>query len=438
LIACLKRLSSSRSVALPFIDEERLDALVSSTSAVAAQLRTLVGRSVAASDNPHERARYREAALAAERLSQVHYFLNEQNHAFGASLRCAQLAERLGPSPELARAYATLSVAMNFVPIPGLSGRYGDRAERVAEIAGDPSATGFVKFLSGLNACGAGRWRDARTSLEVALELALETGDVRSAQEIRTLLFDALMWSGLCEEALEHADRIRESGEKTKNKQALAWVTGNLAMLNMLQGHAREAVRTFEAASAMTAETGDNTAKLVESSRAIAHLMVGDWDEARRIADEIRALSGPPPAAWHCCQGYMAAAEVYLALWERAVVGEQPLEDYERLATDAVRVLERGAKMFPWAQSAALRLRGFHHWLSGRRRRALRSFRRAVTVGRDMTMPFDEAKAHFEIARHTGDPHHRDEHARRARLIYEQVGAAPWVELCLQLPRCWA
>ncbi len=436
--ASLEALHPAPTGALPFLDEERARALLGSVAAVVAQLKTLAGWQHPVSERPETRRRWREGALAAERLSQVHYFLNEQSLAFGAALRCAELAEGLGPSPELARAYATLSVAMNYVPIPGLMERYGGKAHAIAERVDDPQAREFVAFLLGLNACGAGAWPEAHEHLARAYELALAVGDFRAAQEIGTLRVDALAFHGRCLEALREYEALFELAERNKNKQGVVWAKGTVALTYTLLGRAEDALALYDEIAPITRVTGDTTSQLSESFKALAYMAAGNWSEARRVADEVRALADKPPAAWHCCQGYMGASEVYLAAWERALVGDTSPGELPRLARGMVKTLERAARTFPYARAAAYRLRGLEQWLSGRRRRAERSWQRAIATAHERETPYDEARSHWEIARHQAhDARAREEHGRRARRLFEAIGAERWAELSLQLPRCW-
>ena len=56
-----------------------------------------------------ERATLGAAAIALEGLAEIYYYDGDGMKCLYASLRMLNLAERLGPSPELARAYAAVS-----------------------------------------------------------------------------------------------------------------------------------------------------------------------------------------------------------------------------------------------------------------------------------------------------------------------------------------
>src|SRR5690606_19357696 len=105
---------------------------------------------VAGAVPPGERERFREAALAAERLSQVYYFRSEENLSFATALESLQLAERLGPSSELARAQAILATALTYLPMPRLTEIYARRAATIAAEVGDRHAVAWVAFMRGL------------------------------------------------------------------------------------------------------------------------------------------------------------------------------------------------------------------------------------------------------------------------------------------------
>ncbi|NJN99448.1 MAG: guanylate cyclase, partial [Anaerolineales bacterium] len=62
-----------------------------------------------------------EAARAYEGLTAVYYFANETIPSLYAALRSLILAEAAGPSPELARGYASVGVILSFVPLHSLA-----------------------------------------------------------------------------------------------------------------------------------------------------------------------------------------------------------------------------------------------------------------------------------------------------------------------------
>src|SRR5262249_30649803 len=72
---------------------------------------------------PTARSGALEAARAYERLAILNYYASARVPGVAAVLHQVNLAQRLGPSPELARAYGTASVAAGVVQLRSLAGR---------------------------------------------------------------------------------------------------------------------------------------------------------------------------------------------------------------------------------------------------------------------------------------------------------------------------
>ena len=373
-----------------------------------------------------QRAMCREASLAAERLAQVHFFQNAQKRAFGAALECAQYAEQLGPSPELARAYATLSIAVGFVPLPSLAERYGRKAQASAEHVGDDHAIAFVAFLRGLNAVNVGRHTDARGYLRCALRLAEGNRDVRAAQESLAVLGQAYNMAGDWQPALDCYDELEKSAQRTNNVQAHMWATSGRAGTLTWMGDWRQAVELFEEIRPLAKKSGDATERISDGLVAYAYLIAGRWADAVEVADEVMSLSDGVPTAWHCMLGIGAACEVYLAAWERDGLLER--RDMAECARAACALLNSSSRVFKFGRPAALRMLGCYEQLSGHPARAKRFWRRSLHLAGAFAMPLERARAHYELGRHLDCGHsQRHHHLRSARALFAELGAKHWL-----------
>ena len=119
--------------------------------------------------------------------------------------------------------------------------------------------------------------------------------------------------------------------------------------------------------------------------------------------------------------GYVGPAEVYLEAWER----DQPFRDEPRRAAEAIARMKRFAGVFPVGRPRWAILEGRRSWLAGRKGRALRMWRRALTSATQLDMPFEQGLAHYEIGRHTdpSDPE-RTAHLEAAREILARIHAS--------------
>ncbi len=414
------------------IDDRRIRSLLSSVGVVGAQLKGMLGFDAPRSQSPAERARLREAALAAERLSQVHYFHNEQTEAFSSALECVQYAEGIGPSPELARAYAVVGIAVGFVPLPPLVERYTKRAIEIAEEVDDPHAIGFTRFLRGLSELNAGRHLSARGHLESGIEVAARIGDTRAQQEMIAVVSHVYNVGGDHERALANMDRLAAAGRRTKNMQSLMWARSGMAMTFIYLGRAEEALPLFDEAVSLTDVVGDRAQRIVNGAVAEAHMMLGHWEQALALADATLQLSeGVRPTAYHSYMGQTAACEVLLGAWERAEAGDaaRALGELRDKSRRACSVLDAHARVFQLAAPQARIYRGLAHWLDGQPRRARRAWRESLDLSIELSMPAQQARAHYELGRHlpVGD-RERASHLTRARALWEGCSTRYWLD----------
>jgi serine/threonine protein kinase/tetratricopeptide (TPR) repeat protein len=446
LLAALAGLSADRAglAGLAARGPRWLSSALSSASALGGQLaglalsrlslgRLSLGRSqrVEASEQP----RYREAALAAERLSQTYFFLNEPNLAFGAALQCADYAERLGSSPELARGYAVLSVGFGYVPMQGLVELYGRRAEKVASGSGDPHAEGFVAFLRGLATLSDGRHVEARQYLTKALDVARSNRDVRSSEEILAVLADAVRIFGDRVEAMRLHDEMLSAARRTHNLQGIAWGNIGRGLTLLAVGNAHEAIAVIDEARPIVEQIGDTTQLIGLGAVAFAHAMVGDWNEARSVAHHTLRLSrATRPAGYHLYAGYQGMCDVFLGSWERELSrGRAPAADV-RAAEESCAIFDSYARIFRIGRPQALYYRGLFEWLSGRKRKARRKWNQALELAIELDMPVESARSHYEIGRRLpmGDDA-RSKHLTRAGELFECTSSAYWVERVREL-----
>src|SRR5207244_2532836 len=106
-----------------------------------------------------------------------------------AWLRTLNLAERAGSAPELARAYANVSLAAGLVPIHALAQSYSQLALAAAEQSGQLPVKNWVGLLAGVYQAGIGQWASARARIQNVIEGSFRLGDWRRWQESQGILF---------------------------------------------------------------------------------------------------------------------------------------------------------------------------------------------------------------------------------------------------------
>jgi len=117
-----------------------------------------------------------EASRAYMRLTEVFWFANDVPALVHASIQALNLAERAGPSPELARAYSIMCLAAGSVPIHPLARAYARRAEQTARRTGQLWPLGYVRFITCVYTIGTARWAELHEALEEAKGLLERAG----------------------------------------------------------------------------------------------------------------------------------------------------------------------------------------------------------------------------------------------------------------------
>ena len=410
---------------------DRLGSGLSTLGALGKQLGRLAGLSRAVRGDSSERGRLREAALAAERLSQTYFFLNQQNRAFGAALKAAHFAEALGPSAELARGYGVLSIGFGFAMLPSLVERYGQQAQDIAKQVADPHAIAFVAFLRGLSALGAGEHSKARAFLRHALDTARTSGDVRANQEILAVLGHAHVVAGDAHTGLSLFEQLGQSVDRSPNAQGQLWVLSGRGSTLIKLGRADEGIQLLVQARELNANTDDRTQQIAHGAVAMAYQIKEQCQQARSAAEQTLQLSErAAPTGYHLCLGLFPMCEVLLASWERALSDDKAqAKELAQLCARACSVTERYARIFALGRARAQLYRGCAHWLDGRSSRAQSLWRKSLETATGLDIPFDRGRAHFELGRHLApsDPA-RKAHLARAAALFRQTGAEHWLK----------
>ena len=126
-----------------------------------------------------EKARLRESVLGYEALAETYFFSGDTLRTLHAAMTTLNLSERLGPSAELARGYATMAGITGFFRLRKASNHYSDRALAILANLDDPAAETWVFTLLGLTRFGEGQWEESRKFLANVVAAATRNGDRR-------------------------------------------------------------------------------------------------------------------------------------------------------------------------------------------------------------------------------------------------------------------
>lgn len=367
-----------------------------------------------------------EAARAYAMLAQLAYYDGQLAASTHAALRSLNLAEQASPSPELAWSYAATQLAAS--ALPAVATIYRRRAQALAHQLGHLPTHGWVAEAQGLFDLGHGRWRRAEAGFELALAVGERLGDQRRRAE--AIAARCLVYShrGEFRRALAGCEELQTLGLRSDDGQVHTWgLVGAAENLLALGESAAAEALLGEAEALLTANfDGARAEELwVYALMARATLRRGAPHTARALANAALGLIGAlPPATIYALGGYDAIAEVFLGLLETHPPAEARSGKMLRCAArQACDSLGRFALVFPVARPAARTWGGLQSWLVGRHGSARRQWARAIADARRLGMPYDEARARYQLGRHSVGAERREQLARAAA-IFARLGCA--------------
>ena len=344
-----------------------------------------------------------------------------------ATLGMINHCQPAGPEVELAHGYMTLVFLADLLPTHRVADAWARRALAIAERAGSPRDVAWVLSRIATYHMGRCRWDEADAGLARALSTADDVGDLRLWAECHSQVGSVALYSGRFEHGLQRYREVQGLSRRSGDRQIECWALLGQADIHFRLGCFAEALALYEEAiGKLDANSMQSESIWAFGMSALTRLRTGDEAGAYDTADRALAcVVRSTPVAYWTQQGTAATAEVFLTLLE--AVPRTASDAWSQLATrarTARRSLRQYARRFPLGVVQAALWDGLGAWLDGRRRRAMRLWRRGAEAAERLRIPYEGGRAHLEIARHLerGDPS-RIYHLHRALEIFTKVGA---------------
>lgn len=387
--------------------------------AIQATHRVLPAGAVRRQGQPREEAL--ETSRIYIRLTEVFWFANDTPALGHAGLRALNSAERAGPSPELARAYAMLCLAAGSIPIHPLARTYSRRALEIARIADPLGSLAYVRFTTSVYRIGTARWDEAKEALDEAEATFQRLGDLRLLGDTRTAQGMLGIYRGHFEAAGALFTKLYDHAVRYESLQHQVWASLGKAASELGCGRPAEAAHVLERALGLLVEHPDPA----EQIQAYGLLAAARWRQGEDAAALAAASSAANlmtqskrPTAFYLFEGYTGVAEVHLDRW--AAGDRSPAT--KQAARQACAALHTFARIFPIGKPRDLLLHGRLLHLSGRTRRARAAWRASLSTAQRLDMPLDAALAHTQLGLSaTGTPQGQW-HLEQARTLQHQLG----------------
>ncbi len=361
------------------------------------------------------------------RLFTSYYLGNEAAMVVYNSFQTANIAERLGPSPELARSYANIVLIAALIPLHRVARAYARRGLTMANELGDESVLAWVLEASALYNIGVGEWALVEDAIQRGMDICERQGNHRLWGEFGTLRAILFYFRGEFLAGQQSFAAVYNAAVHRNNSLQQAWGMNGQSEAYTRLGQPGTAIPLLHAAIELYKQNADLVSHIVCYGRlGQAYLALKDYPLAREAADKGAGLfPATSPTSFTAMDGYANIAEAYLTYWE--MVGLDPA--LKASTERALQALRRYARVFPVGRPHAHLLQGLYEQLDGRPKPASQHWQRGLAEAKRLGMPYEIALAYYHLGRHfSADDPQRPAHLEQAAQMFETLGTIPMLE----------
>ena len=357
-------------------------------------------------------------------LAYTYYFLDIAK-TLDVHLRQLNLAERIGPSRELAQTYSDHGVVCSVIPLHRRSQSYQDAGLSMRVAIGDQWGVAQSHGFLGVCCYGRAEWDRALDHLRESIRILQRMGD---QWEVQVAYFHASLvhrLKGDLTASLESAEALLEitTDNKDRNFQTVAEICRAQALCEM-----GDLDRALEAAErAISLQPDALTRSMALRAKAQVFLKYGLPAQALAASQESAEITRKNHIRnEYVVENRVALAETLTVDAERllALDPAEKRRELRRLKKTVTRAV-RASRLFPNSLGYALRVRGTYHWISGKPRKALVDFAASRMVLERQGARFQLGRTSLEAGRWLARV--RDPGAKafleEAVRIFQEVGA---------------
>ena len=344
--------------------------------------------------NELEKSRLIAASQACSRLVEVVYHGGEPLKATYLAFHALNLAERAGPSPELAEAYGPAGSFYSFIQYHRPARQYFARALRLARQLESASALAYCLVVVSTYESGLGHWTQARILLRRLDRLSRQRQIGRrslDATQIMSLLDCLQHQAAGC---LLRGKLVLDQAQRLDDRRFEGYGHFARAYGHFLDGDLVKCDQSLATVQRLLADgsSGIQDTHLAHNCyglKTLSDLRQGKLTQARRAATEAeRFQGGAYQVSYYTLPGYVGPVELHLTLWQEGHGDQAELKRRTRAALWALRLY---ALTFPIGRPALHLYRGWYHQLCGNQGRAERCWQRGLYWAEKLAMPYEAA-----------------------------------------------
>jgi class 3 adenylate cyclase/tetratricopeptide (TPR) repeat protein len=375
-----------------------------------------------AGTNGRSREQARLAASLYHRYIEVQWNLQAPLWSLEAVVRCLNVTELAGPSPEMGISFANAGFWAGQLGLRQLAEKYYERGRIMVEGSGLAGVEGYYYLSRATYALSVGAWDEAAESVERGLAANRRAGDKSRVEAGLMSGANADLQRGRYEDALVWLHRAEQTLWPYGSPTQRIWCLSGLLFAHCrLQRPTEALVQRID--DVLEDVVGTVEFVLGHCWRARAIQLSGTREEAMTaLAVALESVQRVPTTPFYAGNGMYAVLEAYFDLWADAS------SDAERAALLAGITVMRGrlaqvARVSRMTRAAAALADGRIHALRGSPRRARRHIQKALSIAERHELQYEAASAHLALGR-LPDASGEDiaRHHGEAERLFHQMG----------------
>ncbi|MCB0036327.1 MAG: AAA family ATPase, partial [Anaerolineales bacterium] len=262
-----------------------------------------------------EQAIILEAARVYPPLMQIEYFRENLILFVNAGFSSANLAEQLGHSPEMLRAFTNLCIMLGNIPVHRLAKIYGRWTVEVAQEINEPDAKAWAVDWVGYYYIGIGRWAEAQELVELGCELTNQIGYWRRRDESWALMGLLFYHRGEFVKSRDYWANIYASASRREDVQPHIWgLNGQTESGLWLVEEPQELLPYLDEALGLLDAKNQSSADSIRTYGLLARvrLWMGEDELAHQAAQQVLAFTDQTRfTIFYSFEGFNAPADVY-------------------------------------------------------------------------------------------------------------------------------
>jgi predicted ATPase len=379
----------------------------------------------------HDRQRLLDASSALNRMGPIAYQSGDGLRSLTTAIWDLNLAELADSPSDLARSYTGCCITLGSVPIHPLAERYGQLALKTIQSESDLVSRAYTLEIVALYRSGLGRWAEAKAMLEESAALYDASALPRGQIESRSLLAKAHYYQGQFKKARNLHEEALVISEQQGDFTGEHWSLMGLVecALRLEQSPTEVLMNWLERINTIHTKIVIGRADMIRyfGVLAQAHLHRGGFDQAFEAAQAgLRMIRQKPFAGSWTMEGYAGVAETFLSLLEMNAANQYHAKQNELMVNtnEACQAMRAFSRIFSIAQPRAWLCLGWYDWIAGKDSNANRTWQKGLVLAGQLTMPYEQARAHYEIGRHLKNAVEGKFHLEKAHDIYTNLGVS--------------